>query len=89
MAKRKLSLSVALALSALTLAAPSLAQSDEPSSSTTDDGYFYGFKDDALLGGTLSTTDAQIKVRKKAARVTLIRPRASFVAEMLKSVELM
>jgi hypothetical protein len=89
MRRLKLSFSVALALSALTLAGPSFAQAEEPSSTTTEDGYFYGFKDDALLGGTLSTTDAQIKVRKKAARVTLIRPRASFVAEMLKSVELM
>lgn len=77
----KLPLAGALALSMFALAAPSHAQRK------ADDGYIYEFTDDDLIGDTLGTTGAQIKVRPPAARVTLIRPRASFVPEMLKSVE--
>lgn len=51
------------------------------------DGYGYEFDDDPLSAGGFGPNDAQIRVRKKAPRVTLIRPRTSFVPEMLKSVE--
>ncbi len=47
----------------------------------------YVFDDDALLGETLGTTPPTIRGSKRARRVLLIRPRASFVAETLKSVE--
>jgi hypothetical protein len=52
-----------------------------------EDGYGYTFDDDPLNAGGFSANDALIKVRPKAARTTLIRPRTSFVYEMLKSVE--
>lgn len=52
-----------------------------------DDGYGYSFEDDPLSAGGFGPNDATIRVRPKAARSTLIRPRTSFVPEMLKSVE--
>ena len=52
-----------------------------------DEGYGYEFDDDPLNAGGFGPNDATIRVRKKAARTTLIRPRTSFVPEMLKSVE--
>ncbi len=50
-------------------------------------GYGYEFEDDPLSGGGFGPNDTLIKVRPRAARVTLIRPRTSFVYEMFKSVE--
>ena len=55
--------------------------------SKTDDGYGYSFDDDPLNAGGFGPNDATIRVRAKAARTTLIRPRTSFVPEMLKSVQ--
>lgn len=55
--------------------------------SKSDDGYGYQFDDDPLNAGGFGPNDATIRVRAKAARTTLIRPRISFVPEMLKSVE--
>ena len=81
----KLPLAGALALSVLGLSASALAQSD----GKADPGYVYEFMDDDLVGDTLGTTSALIRVRPGAAKTTLIRPRASFVPELLKSVELM
>jgi len=40
-----------------------------------------------LNAGGFGPNDATIKVRPRAARTTLIRPRTTFVPEMLKSVE--
>jgi hypothetical protein len=51
------------------------------------DGYGYEFSDDPLAAGGFGPNDATIKVRPKAARTTLIRPRTHFIPEMLKSVE--
>jgi hypothetical protein len=51
------------------------------------DGYGYEFGDDPLNAGGFGPNDATIRVRPTAARTTLIRPRTSFVPEMLKSVE--
>jgi hypothetical protein len=48
---------------------------------------YYEFKDDPLSAGGLDPNGAQLKVRKKPPITTLIRPRASFVPELLKSVE--
>jgi hypothetical protein len=78
-----LSLAGALAFSLLTVPSVSEAQSK------TDENLIYEFDDDDLMGDALGTTSALIRVRPDAARVTLIRPRASFVPEMLKSVELL
>jgi hypothetical protein len=51
------------------------------------EGYGYEFSDDPLAAGGFGPNDATIKVRPKAARTTLIRPRTHFIPEMLKSVE--
>jgi len=51
------------------------------------EGYGYSFDDDPLAAGGFGPNDATIRVRPRAARTTLIRPRVSFVPEMLKSVE--
>ena len=51
------------------------------------EGYGYEFDDDPLNAGGFGPNDATIRVRPRAARTTLIRPRTSFVPEMLKSVE--
>ncbi len=52
-----------------------------------DKGYTYEFGDDKLLGADGQGTIPIIKVRPKAARSLLHRPRLHFVQEMLKSVE--
>lgn len=55
--------------------------------SEEEEGYGYEFDDDPLNAGGFGPTDATIKVRPMAARVTLIRPRTSFVIELIRSVE--
>jgi hypothetical protein len=57
----------------------------EPSGSS----YTYEFIDDDLLGDTLSSPPPILQGGWRTKRITLIRPRASFVAEMLTSVETM
>lgn len=52
-----------------------------------DAGYGYEFSDDPLSAGGFGPNDATIRVRPGPIRTTLIRPRTSFVPEMLKSVE--
>jgi hypothetical protein len=52
-----------------------------------DEGYGYEFTDDPLNAGGFGPNDATIRVRPGPVRTTLIRPRTSFVPEMLKSVE--
>lgn len=49
--------------------------------------YGYKFEDDPLSAGGFGPADATIRVRPGPVRTTLIRPRTSFVQEMLKSVE--
>jgi hypothetical protein len=69
------------------------AQGKGPAATTTtgaggkEDGYAYSFSDDPLSAGGFGPNDATIRVRPNAVRNTLIRPRTSFVPEMLKSVE--
>ena len=72
---------VALSLTSMLAAAQPIQESK------TDDGYGYSFDDDPLNAGGFGPNDATIRVRARAARTTLIRPRTSFVPEMLKSVE--
>src|SRR5579883_1088394 len=48
--------------------------------------YGYKFEDDPLSAGGFGPADATIRVRPGPVRTTLIRPRTSFVPEMLKSV---
>ncbi|MCC6521975.1 MAG: hypothetical protein IT373_04885 [Polyangiaceae bacterium] len=54
---------------------------------SADGGYGYEFSDDPLTAGGFGPNDATIRVRPGPVRRTLIRPRTSFVPEMLKSVE--
>lgn len=67
----------------LLLAASAAAQSG----GNDDQGYGYEFTDDPLAAGGINPNDATLKVRPGPVRTTLIRPRISFVPEMLKSVE--
>ncbi len=77
------------------LSAPSFAQ-DAPAGgggaaagggSNGSGDYGYKFEDDPLSAGGFGPADATIRVRPGPVRTTLIRPRTSFVPEMLKSVE--
>jgi hypothetical protein len=59
-----------------------------PSATGSGNGdYGYKFEDDPLSAGGFGPSDATIRVRPGPVRTTLIRPRTSFVPEMLKSVE--
>lgn len=75
------------------LLVPSVAAAQTPGgkadakSSKGEDGYGYEFADDPLAAGGFGPNDATIRVRPGPVRTTLIRPRTSFVPEMLKSVE--
>lgn len=92
MANAKVAVSVVAAGLTLLLAAPAFAQDAAPAADGAaeggdKEGYGYEFEDDPLNAGGFGPNDATIKVRPRAARTTLIRPRTSFVTEMLKSVE--
>ena len=88
---------LALPLATVLLAAPAIADETAPAKNTkaaaastdpkTDKGYGYNFEDDPLQSGVAGTTGFVLKVRPKGAREALLRPRTSFVPEMLKSVE--
>jgi hypothetical protein len=52
-----------------------------------DGEYGYRFSDDPLNALGSDVYVAQLKVRPPPKRVTLIRPRTSFVAELFKSAE--
>ncbi len=73
-----------LAFAALSWASIASAQTKR---SDTNDGYGYEFNDDPLSAGGFGPNDATIRVRPGPVRTMLIRPRTSFVPEMLKSVE--
>jgi hypothetical protein len=68
-------------------ASSALAQAPAAGGGEGAEGYGYTFDDDPLNAGGFGPNDATIRVRARAARTTLIRPRTSFVPEMLKSVE--
>jgi hypothetical protein len=74
---------VAVVSAVLASSALAFAQEDKKGG----EGYGYEFDDDPLSAGGFGPNDATIRVRPRAARTTLIRPRTSFVPEMLKSVE--
>ena len=78
-------LSSLVAASALLVASSSFAQ--DVKTTDTKEGYGYNFTDDPLSAGGFGPNDATIRVRPGPVRTTLIRPRTSFVPEMLKSVE--
>jgi hypothetical protein len=87
-------IAVSLAASALAAGAIMLSSSvahaqgkDVKSTDGDGEGYGYEFGDDPLSAGGFGPNDATIRVRPGPIRRTLIRPRTSFVPEMLKSVE--
>jgi len=69
------------------IASMALAQGKGAAAGKKDEGYGYEFTDDPLSAGGFGPNDATIRVRPGPVRTTLIRPRTSFVPEMLKSVE--
>jgi hypothetical protein len=71
----------------LLMASEALAQGAKGGGGKKDEGYGYEFSDDPLAAGGFGPNDATIRVRPGPVRTTLIRPRTSFVTEMLKSVE--
>jgi hypothetical protein len=71
----------------LLMASEALAQGAKGGGGKKEDGYGYEFSDDPLNAGGFGPNDATIRVRPGPVRTTLIRPRTSFVTEMLKSVE--
>src|ERR1700676_5380194 len=95
MRKSKTSLIAIVGAALVLVAAPSFAQ-DAPAGGGGGGGaaggggggdYGYKFEDDPLSAGGFGPADATIRVRPGPVRTTLIRPRTSFVPEMLKSVE--
>lgn len=82
----KLTLAAGFSVASLLVAPGVFAQAVQETKEDTGD-YGYEFDDDPLNAGGFGPNDATIKVRARAARTTLIRPRTSFVPEMLKSVE--
>ena len=77
-----------LAAATILLAATSASANESAvEASESEDGYGYAFRDDPLQAGVGGANGAVIKLRSHVVRRTLIRPRASFVPEMLKSVE--
>ena len=66
-------------------ATPAAAQDHRVSD--TPDGYAVEFEDGDLLGQTLSLGGLLIPLRRDSPRILLIRPRASFVNELVTSVE--
>ncbi len=78
---------LAIAVGIVTFAVSATAFAQIEKEEKGDDGYGYTFSDDPLNAGGFGPNDATIRVRPRAARTTLIRPRTSFVPEMLKSVE--
>jgi hypothetical protein len=85
--KRVRIVSVAVGLAAFMASGAALAQDKPAAGDKGGDGYGYEFDDDPLAAGGFGPNDATIRVRPRAARTTLIRPRIQFVDEMLKSVE--
>jgi hypothetical protein len=76
---------LAAVLASLLLSFASVASAQTKAAQS--DPIYYHFDDDFMVGDTLDTTPALLRVRPIVPKVTLLRPRASFVVEMLKSVE--
>ena len=87
LSKRVRIVSVTVGLAAFMASGAAFAQAKDAAAGEKGDGYGYEFDDDPLAAGGFGPNDATIRVRPRAARTTLIRPRIQFVDEMLKSVE--
>lgn len=51
--------------------------------------YSYHFEEDLMVGDGLSSPPPLLELRRHPPRIMLIRPRTHFVAELLKSVEVL
>ena len=78
---------LAASLACAFLLAPLTATAQDHQITDTPDGYSVEFTDGNLLGQTLSLGGLLMPIRTPQPRVLLIRPRASFVPELAKSVE--
>ncbi len=83
----RIAVSVVIAGGAFFVSSAAYAQAARSTDGGEGEGYGYEFADDPLSAGGFGPTDATIRVRPGPVRRTLIRPRTSFVPEMLKSVE--
>lgn len=79
--------SLLLALPLLLLASTASAGDAPSTAASNDDGYAYDFQDDVLAANPNAAQGSLIRLRTHIVRRTLIRPRAHFVPELLKSVE--
>lgn len=84
-------LSIALAVLATSILWTTAASAKPPRAAAEikkdDSGYIYKFQDDIMQGDTAGAHTPRIRVYPRGMRRTLIRPRLSFVREMLRSVE--
>jgi hypothetical protein len=83
----RVSAAIAAGIFMMLVAPLASAQTKSTDAGKKDQGYGYEFSDDPLNAGGFGPNDATIRVRPGPIRTTLIRPRTSFVPEMLKSVE--
>lgn len=82
-------LAFALAFTSASVLAPRLASAQGPARAPAEgtNDYEYRFLDDDLLGGALDGSSPVIRVNPRATRSLLIRPRTSFVPELLTSAD--
>jgi hypothetical protein len=76
-----------LCLACASILSSARASAQDPRISDTADGYAVEFSDSDLLGQSLSLGGLLIPIRTDSPRILLIRPRASFVAELRHSIE--
>lgn len=86
---RPIHVAICLALALLAVSSASRAEKRRPDAASADSSgdYGYVFSDDVMQAGAFTPDDPRIVVALHVQRVTLIRPRTAFVAELLKSVE--
>ncbi|HYQ16536.1 MAG TPA: hypothetical protein VEQ58_12285 [Polyangiaceae bacterium] len=72
---------------ACALALGLLASSSLAAAQPKQDDYSYFFDSDDVWGDTFGAPPPLLKVRPKGPRVLLIRPRVSFVPELLTSLD--
>lgn len=78
---------VAIAFFGLCVAGTARAESTTATATSETGDYSYRFADEDLLGGTLANQGDMFRGRPRFARVLLLRPRVTLVAELLKSAE--
>ena len=78
---------VAVAAATAVVVFTSVASAQVRNQRHVNDATFYDFEDDDLLAAGLGPMGAVLTIRPNAGRQQLLRPRAHFVPEMLKSIE--